>query len=226
MHTDRLLTYFLPFCLTLKGQSHEIFIYKFFASIRSIRVPDSLAVSFSQISQNSQSNANVKICPRWVQIKNLCLRCGNSSALLPTTRKNVSRCCPQCRPFFLVIGIIRKNVSYFSSWVFFRVVAHNTGNFSALWTTARKNDQRCYSYLHREKMNGVVGNNAEKCSNSNKSTNSKPYANLHLGYQGPRLMCFMKKSWGEKSRGTVYLIMQWCRIMSKFSWYAISAAEL
>ncbi len=46
----------------------------------------------------------------------------------------------------------------------------------------------------------VVGNNAKK------STNSKPYANLPKGFnQGPRLMCFMKESWGEKSRGTVPL---------------------
>ncbi len=60
--------------------------------------------------------------------------------------------------------------------------------------------------LHSGKIIRVVANNAEICLNLNISTNLKPYANLHYcSSQGPRLMCFMKKSLGEKSRGTVPL---------------------
>jgi hypothetical protein len=86
--------------------------------------------------------------------------------------------------------------------MFFRAVAHNAGYFSALWTTVQKNDDE----IHHRKMVAVVGNNAEKSLNSNISTNLKPNANLHWGFNTvPRLMCFMKKSRDEKSRGNVPL---------------------
>ncbi len=121
-------------------------------------------------------------------------------ALLPTTWKNVPRCCLQCQQFFRVVGNHAENCSNFSSCVFFHVVVHNVDNFFALWTTAWKNDQRCY--LHCGKMVGIIGNNAEKWSNPNSSTNLKPFANLHLGFnKRPGLMCFIKKSQGGKSRG-------------------------
>ena len=115
------------------------------------------------------------------------------SALLPTTQKNVPRCCLQRQSFFRVVGNNAEKCSNFSSCVFFRVVADNADYFSALQTTAQKNYLRCC--LQRGKMISVVGNNAEKRSNSIISTNSKPYPKLHQGVnQGPRLMCFMKKS--------------------------------
>ena len=115
------------------------------------------------------------------------------SALLPTTQKNVPRCCLQRQSFFRVVGNNAEKCSNFSSCVFFRVVADNADYFSALQTTAWKNYLRCC--LQRGKMISVVGNNAEKRSNSIISTNSKPYPNLHQGVnQGPRLMCFTKKS--------------------------------
>ena len=115
------------------------------------------------------------------------------SALLPTTQKNVTRCCLQRQSFFRVVGNNAEKCSNFSSCVFFRVVADNADYFSALQTTAWKNYLRCC--LQRGKMISVVGNNAEKRSNSIISTNSKPYPNLHQGVnQGPWLMCFMKKS--------------------------------
>ena len=115
------------------------------------------------------------------------------SALLPTTQKNVPRCCLQRQSFFRVVGNNAEKCSNFSSCVFFRVVADNADYFSALQTTAWKNYLRCC--LQRGKMISVVGNNAEKRSKLIISTNSKPYPNLHQGVnQGPRLMCFMKKS--------------------------------
>ncbi len=60
------------------------------------------------------------------------------SALSPTTQKNVPRCCLQCRSFFCVVGNNAEKCSNFSSCVFFRVVAHNTNNFSALRQQHRK----------------------------------------------------------------------------------------
>ncbi len=119
--------------------------------------------------------------------------------VLPTMPIIFPRCCPQ-----------RGKRFYFSSSVFFCVVAYNADNFSVLWTTAQKNDRCCC--LHSGKIIGVVANNAEKCSNLNISMNSKPYAYLHYGFnQGPRLMCFMKKIWDEKSRRTVPLCL-YCRV--------------
>jgi hypothetical protein len=56
---------------------------------------------------------------------------------------------------------------------------------------------------------GVVGTNAEKCLNLNFSTNPKPYANLHKGFnQGSRLKkkVEVKIFVGENSRGTVPLM--------------------
>jgi hypothetical protein len=52
------------------------------------------------------------------------------SALLPTTQKNVPRCCLQCQSFFRVVAA--EKCSNFSSCVFFRVVADNADYFSAL----------------------------------------------------------------------------------------------
>jgi hypothetical protein len=54
------------------------------------------------------------------------------SALLPTTQKNVPRCCLQRLSFFRVVGNNAEKCSNFSSCVFFRVVADNADYFSAL----------------------------------------------------------------------------------------------
>jgi hypothetical protein len=78
--------------------------------------------------------------------------------MLPTTPIIFPSCCQQRRK---MIG----------------VVAYNADNFSALWTTAQKNDWRCF--LHSGKVFGIVANNAEKCLNLNISTNLKSYAKLH-----------------------------------------------
>jgi hypothetical protein len=48
-----------------KGQFHAIF-YVLFASISSIWAFDSLAASFSKISQNFQSYSNLEIFPRCI----------------------------------------------------------------------------------------------------------------------------------------------------------------
>jgi hypothetical protein len=126
------------------------------------------------------------------------------SALSPTTQKNVPRCCLQCQSFFCVVGNNAENCSNLSSCVFFWVVAHNADHFSALGTTAQKNYLRWC--LPHGKMVSVVDNNAETCSNSIISTNLKPNVNWNYNLnQGPRLMCFVKKSCCEKSRGTVPL---------------------
>jgi hypothetical protein len=122
-------------------------------------------------------------------------------------KKNVPGYYLQCRLLVFFSRVVGNNVekcSNFSSCVFFRIVTHNADHFSALWTSTRKNFRRCC--LHCGKIIGIVGNNVEKCLNSSISTNSKPYANLHFDFrQEPWLMCFMKKRWGEKSRGTVPL---------------------
>ncbi len=111
------------------------------------------------------------------------------------------RCCPQV-PTFYVVAHNTEKCSNFSSRAFFRALAHNVNYFSALWTTASKNDPRWC--LHHRKTVGIVGNNAKKCLNLNISMNLQPVVNLPWGFnQGPRLMCFMKKSWDEKSLGTV-----------------------
>jgi hypothetical protein len=90
------------------------------------------------------------------------------SALLPTTRKNVQRCCLQLWSFFRVVGNNAENSSNFSSCVFFLVYC-----------------------LHCGKLVGVVGNNVEKWSKFNISTNCE----FTLGFQsgGLGLMC----SWGK-----------------------------
>jgi hypothetical protein len=51
------------------------------------------------------------------------------SVLLPTTQKNVPRCCLQRQSFFRVVGNNAEKCSNFSSCVFFRVVADNADFF-------------------------------------------------------------------------------------------------
>ncbi len=122
------------------------------------------------------------------------------SALLPTTQKKVPRCCLQRQSFFRVVGNNTEKCSNFSLCVFFYIVADNAVYFSALYTATRKNYLCCC--LQYGKMVSIVGNNVEKCSNLIISTNLKPYANLHQGFnQRPRMMCFMKKSLGENLAG-------------------------
>jgi hypothetical protein len=137
--------------------------------------------------------------------------------LLPTAKKNDRRCCLQRQSFFRIVAYDAEKCSNFSSCYFlrcclqrrsfFRIVDHSTEKWSALLHTERKNYR-------------VVDNNAEKCSNSNISTNSKPYANLHCGFNHGLGWCFMKRSWGEKSRGTVPLSTESIPLGSghPFSW--------
>ncbi len=100
---------------------------------------------------------------------------------MPTTAISFPRRCLQ-----------RGKDSNFSSFVFFCVVAYNADNFSVVDHSAEKSLALLPT---QRKIIGVVANNAEKCLNLNISTNSKPYANLHYGFnQGHRRMCFMYKS--------------------------------
>ncbi len=51
------------------------------------------------------------------------------SALLPTTQKNVPRCCLQRKSLFRIVGNNAEKCSNFSWCVFFRVVADNADYF-------------------------------------------------------------------------------------------------
>jgi hypothetical protein len=101
------------------------------------------------------------------------------SELLPTMRKNVPYCCLQCQSFFCVVDNNAENCSNFNSCVFFRIVAHNTNNFSALRPPAPKKKNLSALLPTLQKMVGIVGNNAEKWLYFNISINSQPHANLH-----------------------------------------------
>ncbi len=83
-------------------------------------------------------------------------------------------------------------------------VVYNADHFSALLPTTRKSDliSVCVCFLRcclqSGKIIDVVDNNMKKCLNLNISKKSNPYANLPKGFnQGPSLMCFKKKSWGD-----------------------------
>jgi hypothetical protein len=103
--------------------------------------------------------------------------------LLPTVQINDRRCCLQCRSFICVLAYNAEKYSNFSLCVFFCVFAYTAEKLLVLLTTTQKN---VWIQISPEIQNHMQ-------------------IYIRVFNQGPRLMCFMMKSWGEKSFGNVSL---------------------
>ncbi len=95
-----------------------------------------------------------------------CHNAEHFSALLPTTRKDYPHCCLQLGLFSALLATTRKKCSNSvptGTYLIFRIIIHNTDDFSTLRTTNAysKNDQRCCVRRGKTKLIG------ENCSNSN-----------------------------------------------------------
>ncbi len=121
-----------------------------------------------------------------VNVLNISPPWSNYSVLLTTAQINDRRFCLQCWTFFRVPAYNVEKYSNFSLCVFFCVFAYTAEKLLVLLTRTQKNVWIQISPQIQHHMQIYV----------------------RVFNQGPRLMCFMMKSWGEKSCGTVSFKVQ------------------